>query len=704
MSRCAVLALLLTAAACAGTAGAQAPASSPPAPTPPAPTPQAAAADDLPVTRVVLFTSGVGYFEFDGTVTGTQERTLPVAADRMDDLLQSLVVQDLDGGTVRPVRYPSRDPLARILRSYRLDLSNDPTLAGLLSQARGEAVHVAAGQAIDGTIVNVERVEVAGAAPETYLTLATGTGLRRVSLAEVSAVRFADPAVQRDLDAALSALAQGRGADRRDVTLRFEGQGERRVRVGYVQAMPVWKTSYRLVLNGDGSADLQGWAIVDNPTDTDLRDVAMAFVAGRPVSFVTDLYDPIYLDRPHVALDFGPSVVPPAQSGQIAPSAKAADRAPFAPAPSARAESAAGAAPGAPTAPQLSGTGVEAMAQGAQTGATFTYSVGQPVTVLRHESAMIPIVLSTVPERPLSLFDPTVLTTHPLESVRVSNDSGLHLAAGPVTVFDRGGFAGDARMGDVVPGDARVLSYAVDLGTSVTMTGSGEPERVSAVSLQHGVVQATYKQRLRTRYDIDVKDGRPRLVVIDHAKRSGYEVVSPKPAPAQTPSAFRFAVAVHAADGTAPAAVDGIPVQARCQVGASCSLEVTMERTLSRSVAVDNVSPDDIAFYLANVELSADDRATLARVLDLKRQLADLARRTSAAQAQVNAIFQDQSRIRQNMSALDRNSSLYQRYATDLEAQENQLQDLRGQIDDLRGRQTALQGTLDDLLGGLGGP
>lgn len=694
--RAIVLTVLIAAAAAGAAASAQ------PSPTATTHSPEAASAAELPVTRVVLFISGVGYFERSGTVTGTQELTLAVATDQMDDLLQSLVVQDFGGGTIQPVRYPSQDPLSRILKSYRLDLSTDPTLAGLLAQARGQSVHVAAGKPLDGTIVNVEQVQVPDGAPVTYLTLATDAGLRRVSLAEVTAVRFDDPAVQHDLDAALSALAQGRAADRRSVTLRFEGEGTRRVRAGYVREMPVWKTSYRLVLNEDGSADLQGWAIVDNPTDTDLQDVAMAFVAGRPVSFVTNLYNPIYLDRPHLSLDFGPSVVPPPQAGQIAPSAKAASRALAAPAPSAAAESAAGVA-GAPTAPRLSGAGVEAMAQGAETGATFTYSVGQPVTVLRHESAMIPIVLATVRARPLSLFDSSVLAGHPLRSVRISNDSGLHLAAGPVTVFDRGGFAGDARVSDIVPGDARVLSYAIDVGTDVSTTGSSEPERVTAVSLHNGLVQATYKQRLRTRYVVDVKDGKARFVVIDHAKRNGYAVVSPAPAPAETAAAYRFGLAVRAADGAVPDTDISVPVQVECQAGTSCTLEVVMERTLSRSVAVGNVSSDDIAYYLTNVDLSAADRATLGRVLALKRQLADLSRQISATQAKVNAIFQDQTRIRQNMSALDRDSSLYQRYAADLEAQENHLKDLRTQLDDLQSRQNALQGQLDALLGSLRG-
>ncbi len=664
--------------------------------------PDAAAPAHLPVTRVVLFTTGVGYFEHSGTVTGTQQLDLPVAADQMDDLLQSLVVQDLDGGTVRPVRYPSQDPLGRVLAGYALDLSNDPTLAQLLAQARGETVHLETGQPLDGTIVNVERVPTQDGPPTTFLTLLSASGLQRVGLDEVRSVRFTNASLQADLEAALGTIARYRGHAAGSVRILFSGDGTRRVRVGYVREMPVWKTSYRLVLGADGTADLQGWAIVDNPTDVDLTGVRMAFVAGRPISFVTNLYDPIYLQRPHVSLDLAQNLVPQAYAGDSAPAAKSADRAMTQSAAPGMAESAVGGLAPAPSAPRLSGAGVAAMAQGTASGATFTYEVRQPVTVARHESAMIPIVLKSVPARRLSVFDPSVLASHPLRGVRLTNDTGLHLAAGPVTVFDSAGFTGDTRFTDIVPGDDRLLTYAVDLGVDVTTEGSSEPERVTAVALVDGAVATTTKQRVRTTYTLSARDGEARFVVVAHPKRPGYDLVAPASA-AETPASYRLGVALAAADGTTPEGDTTVPTSARCDAKGPCSLEVVLERTVHRSMAVSNVSSGDIAYYLSNVDLSSQDRATLRQVLDLKRQIAALDSNLAERRSHIDAIFQDQSRIRQNMAALDRNSSLYKRYASDLEQQENQLQTLRSELDDLQAQRSTRQGQLDALLRSLGG-
>ncbi|MEJ2357334.1 MAG: hypothetical protein P8Y13_04530 [Deinococcales bacterium] len=653
---------------------------------------------DLPVTKVVLCTTGVGDFDHSGTVTGTERLDLPVAADQMDDLLQSLVVEDAGGGTVRPVRYPSQDPLGRILAGYTLDLSHDPGLADLLSQARGQRVHLEAGQSLDGTVVNVERVPLPDGPPSTRLTLLTAAGLQRIDLDEVRSVRFDDPTVQADLEAALAAIARTRRNDASTVQLLFEGQGTRHVRVGYVREMPVWKTSYRLVLQGDGTADLQGWAIVDNPTDLDLTDVQMTFVAGQPISFVAGLYDPIYRQRPHVALELAQGIVPRAYAGESAPAAKSTDSV-AAPAP---AERAVGGLAQAPAAPQLRGAGVEAKAQFVGTGATFQYRVDQPVTVARHESAMIPIVLETVHARPLSVVDPTVLSAHPLRGVRLVNDTGLHLAAGPVTVYDAGGFTGDTRISDIVPGDDRVLTYAVDLGVDVSTTGSSTPERVTAVSLTNGMLVATAKQRLTTTYTLTARDGEARFLVLEHPKRSGYTMVAPTQAPAETAQSYRLGVALAGSDQPAPAGDSAVPTVLQCDAGGPCTLDVVLERTVKRTVAISNVASSDIATYLENVELSADDRATLTQVLDLKQQLADLDRRIADHRSRIDAIFQDQDRIRRNMAALDRTSALYRRYASDLQSQENELQTLRSETTELQAQRTTLQGRLDALLRSLG--
>src|SRR5690606_22522819 len=437
----------------------------------------------------------------------------------------------------------------------------------------------------------------------------TATGLRRIDLSEVNDIAFANERLNQELSDALAAIARYRTSDATSVSVRFTGEGERNVRVGYVREMPVWKSSYRLVVNDDGTADLQGWAILDNPTDVDLVDVDVAFVAGQPISFITSLFDPVYVTRARVEPETAKALAPDADDAVIGgPLFRQSITAPPAAAPAmemgAMADS---------VAPQLGGAGVAAQAQGARSGATFAYTVSEPVTVGRHQSAMIPIVQQSISAHSLSLFDHNTLTLNPLAGVRIVNDTGLHLAAGTVTVYDGTGFAGNALLADLVPGDSRVLAYAVDLEVVVDQQYTPQNEEIVSARIVNGLLESSVRQRLTYTVNIAATTSERRLVAIDLPRHSGYEVVSPAVDPVVTTAALRFGVLVNADGPAADGAVDeDLPVQLTCDAEAeSCTLVVHYERVSARTMAVSNIDGNLIAFYLEGVELDADTRSTL---------------------------------------------------------------------------------------------
>src|SRR5689334_21708312 len=282
---------------------------------------------DVPVHRVVLFSSGVGYFEHDGSVRGTGSTELRFKADQINDVLKSLVLQDRDGGHVSAVTYPSRAPLSKALRSFQVDITSNPSLADLLNQLRGARVTIAAGtERMSGTILGVEqREKVQGKDGETItvptLNLLNGAMIRAVELSSITSLSLDDPQLEEELTKALSSLAQARDQDKKPVSIAFTGNGERRVRIGYVVESPAWKTSYRLVLS-DKHAQLQGWAIVENQTESDWNDVSLSLVSGRPISFTMDLYQPLYATRPNIVPELFAGLRPPTYAAGMA---KAAD-------------------------------------------------------------------------------------------------------------------------------------------------------------------------------------------------------------------------------------------------------------------------------------------------------------------------------------------------------------------------------------------
>src|SRR5712692_5566277 len=297
-------------------------------------------APQLPITGCALFSSGVGYFERTGEIEGSARVDLTFPVSDINDLLKSMVLQDMGGGRIDAVSYDSHDPIDKTLKSFAVNLTNNPTFGDILNQARGEKLEVVQQQAanqpgtLTGTVVGVEKQrQPAGkdAVVETeILNLWCAEGMRNVKLAEVQRIRFLNPVMENEFRRALEVLALSHDTQKKAVSLSFAGEGRRPVRVGYVVENPIWKTSYRLTIDKEGKVYLQGWAVVENPTDEDWKDVRMSLISGRPISFQMDLYQPLYVARPTVVPELFASLTPRTYEGGMNAERELAEAAPVA--------------------------------------------------------------------------------------------------------------------------------------------------------------------------------------------------------------------------------------------------------------------------------------------------------------------------------------------------------------------------------------
>ena len=272
------------------------------------------AADELPVKRVVLFTSGVGFFQREGEVTGDASVELSFRTEQINDLLKSLVLQDFGGGKIAPVVFGSRDPIERTLKSFAIDLTDNPSLAELLNRMRGIEVEITAPNSIKGVVVGTEAQEQKvkdEVIRIKILNLMTGQGLRSIPLEQVQQIQILNAPLDSEFRKALGVLATSHDTQRKPMLLSFTGQGKRRVSVSYILEAPLWKTSYRLDLPEKKPPFLQGWAIVENTTDEDWKAVSLRLISGRPISFIMDLYQSLYVPRPTLVPEIYASLKPP---------------------------------------------------------------------------------------------------------------------------------------------------------------------------------------------------------------------------------------------------------------------------------------------------------------------------------------------------------------------------------------------------------
>src|SRR5437667_6219501 len=266
----------------------------------------------LPVRRVVLYKNGVGYFEHLGRVRGSQDVHVDFTSAQLNDVLKSLTVLDLSGGRITGVDYNSEAPLARRLATLRLSLGERPTTAEFLGALRGARLEVRSGNGpqLTGKLLSVERKTRTGAGPgwtvETdEISLITDSGeVRSVDLNTSTSVRIVEKDLQVEVGRYLGLIASSRDQDVRRMTISTSGVGERNLYVSYISEVPIWKTTYRIVLPSQAEKKplLQGWAIVDNTVGEDWDGVELSLVAGAPHSFIQQLSESFYGRRPVVAL------------------------------------------------------------------------------------------------------------------------------------------------------------------------------------------------------------------------------------------------------------------------------------------------------------------------------------------------------------------------------------------------------------------
>jgi len=656
----------------------------------------------LPLKRVVLFSSGVGYFEHDGKVTDNAKVDLKFKVKDINDLLKSMVVQDFDGGHISTVGYGSNDPLDKRLSSFAINLNGNPALAQLLEQVRGEKVEIDAPNKIVGTIVSIEtrKTEVGKDhfIDQAVLNVSTDGGLRSVVLESAGAIRLLNPKLDGELQKALAVLATAHETDKKTVSFDFRGEGHRTVRVGYVEETPIWKTSYRLVLSDEKKPFLQGWAIVENPTEVDWNDVQLSLVSGRPISFTMDLYQPTYIPRPQAHLELFSSLGPQtyeqdmvkqdvefrrlAERGEGLDRGRALAAAPMMPGtPMAARKAAAAGANFAARAPINLNQGVESAATTGNVGELFQYAIRTPVTLSRHESAMLPILNSDVKAEKFSIYNSAVQAKHPLNGLKLTNSTNLHLMQGPITVFDDDTYAGDAMIQDIPPQSERLISYALDLDTEVAPESKTQPEQITNIRIAKGTLIVDRKYVRAVEYAVKNSGKKAKKVLIEYAHDPNWTLVSPKEPAEKTRDKYRFIVD----------AKPGEPVK----------LVINEERSEPQMIALTNIDENTIAFFVRSGKVSEKVKAALADVIKRKQAIQEVAQKRGQLEQQIRTITDDQPRIREDMGKLDHGTDLYKRYVKKLSDQEDELEKLRPQVKELQERENELRKALDDYLLGL---
>jgi hypothetical protein len=652
-----------------------------------------ALAADIPIREVILYKSGVGYFERSGSLRPGDSARLEFKASDMNDVLKSLTLDDRNGGKVSGLRYDSSESLEQKLLDFPFKLGDHTALSMFLDQMKGARVEVRYGaETVAGVVVGGRLVAADDKRSEreqAVLLLDSGD-LRTLDLAAAGSIRFADPKLQAQLKDYLAVVNQSRSLDRRSIYIDSFDAKERQIEASYMVPTPVWKSSYRLVFNDKTEPTLEGWAIIDNTTGEDWTNVLLSVVSGRPVSFISKLYEPKYVPRQTVELPEDRAAAPVIYQGSLGGVSAGTNQVVRA-----------AAAPPPPPAPQFMAMGKARMTTGAingrdedlkellsnvavnvdsaDVGELFEYRFSTPVTVKKDESAMLPFLQQKIGSRKLLIYSENY-GEHPMNAAELTNSTGKTLDGGPITVFDANSYAGEALITTLKASDKRLISYSVDLGTRVTTQFDSSRNVVREIHVNRGMLTARSAIQETKTYTIRNVDQKTKTLIIEHAERPEYKLLNQKPAET-TAKAYRFEVKLGSDSAE--------------------KFPVIEERVYDTTTAVSSLTPDVLLTYVQNKAISDTGRRQLQQIVDLKRQIADHDDQIRQLDGDINSLIQDQNRIRQNITSLNQVSGQQdqvQKYARQLATQESQLATMRDHQSDFKKQRTTAESSLSALI------
>ncbi len=674
------------------------------------------AVNQLPIRRVILYSNGVSYVERRGMISGDAEVNLSFKQSQVDDVLKSMVVLDLGQGKIGAVSYNSSAPvssrMAEIPFSVGAITGEGGGIANVLAQLQGAKVAVTSSKGLAvGSVLTVERKQIRTekeTMTTSVLVIASETGeISSFDLSDVKSVKLLDEGTQKDLNEFANATASTRRRDAKTITITSNGSGQREMIVSYTIAAPIWKTTYRVVLDEAGKPFFQGWAIVDNVSDEDWQNVQLSLVSGSPISFIQQLQKPFYRYRPVVPtspdLQLTPQIYEPQsslntnnsslgntisqqqiqnlpingrqtsqlallQSGTVNNTTAQQNFMVTADAATTTVSEAL----------QNSSSSYQNTTVGEEIGDLFEYRIEQPVTVLRDRSALIPIIQTKMDGERAAIYNEAVRRDRPYSGVLLKNLTDLTLESGSLTVLDGNAYAGEALMERLKPKEQRLISFALDLGTNVRVRNNEDREPAKIIKVVNGVFQVNYFQTSEKLYQITNQTNRPKVLYIEYPVVDGWTLTDDTPKPDYTTQKYhRFRVELRGFEEK--------------------ELKIRVRQGLADNYQLTSLSRTDLELFVAQRYINAETRAKLEKLIDLRTKIAEIENKLSSFDDEVEKIEEDQKRLRENIETLSKTpeaKTLITRYIAKANDQETQLENMEKERKSLEAEQLRLQGEL----------
>jgi hypothetical protein len=640
----------------------------------------------LPIREIVMYKHGVAFFVREGE-TSEQEVSFQFRPEEMNDVLKSLTVFDRKGGHINGIYF--QNPVSKLdrLEDSTIDLSDFGSLRDLIRDLRGQAITIQYAEAdkIKSLLGRLIGIESGNKGDERLTILANDGQVRILRLDDLRSFRITDDTTNRELSYFLdSNIMEDK---RRSVTVRLN-EGEHQLVAYYIAPSPTWRVSYRIVAESTpdstkGKALLQGWGIFDNQLDEDLENVRLTLIAGQPISFIYNLYSSYRPDRAFISEE-NRNIAPMEFERGITLPASPVTMAGFADFDSDERTLSKGISGGAryrlsaPEAATPTNTETKDM------GELFQYLVLTPVTVKRGESALVPIVSTSLEYERILLFNPTKNESNPVVTMKFTNTSDTTLERGPITVVEDGTYKGEAILPFTKSNNAFYVPFALELSVKIAHAVSNTVQ-LFGLNFEGGfLIEQIYRINTHT-FTIENHTNKPQVLTLENANLSNqnFELFDSQVPSETTLSDYRWDI---------PLETTGIKI-----------FVIKYRQLQSQRYSIVNLSYRKLQEYLDGKILETKKHAILKEVLDTIALKQNLNERKTRLEADITGIQNQNEELRKNLGILKESDETFRaRLLKQLEESDARLTDIYREIKTTQNKVQACDTRVETLINSLG--
>lgn len=634
---------------------------------------------ELEITRVVLYKTGLGFFEKRGKIDLSQQKSVKISFKNttMNDLLKTFSIMRVRGDLlIAGVSYEGQNTnINKLLEDCIIRLPESDTLYTLINQLRGFEVKLISNKnEVSGVIVGLQARQEpvsdknTGVITELYVILRLSDGkINTFKIKELKSLEIVDPIAKKDFNFFMDVVQSSKSEKYRNVTIYFQGTEPSEYILTFLQELPAFKVSWRIYILDDVDEKdkkekdmteipilLYGFAIIDNILNEDWNSVQLSLMSGLPISFKYDSYSPLYISRPEISRTADLSINQ-SSMGSI-------DTGAYKRKPKESSESA-----------DLGGKAEDPLAivnnivsSSKVKGSGYEYKIPMRVTVKRNQSSLIPIVQNKLKAKMVSVYNENVDTKHPMSTLEFKNTTDLVLEEGPISIFKDDVFQGEAMLPFMEKDEQQRIPYAINQSIEVTTETKQKQNQIHKVQMK-SYIEGFYYTEMQKIYTITNIADFQQILIVEHPKSSGYELFDSEKPAEDTANYNRFRIELE-------------PQETK-------KLVLKERKILTHYEYYENIGQGIIDNWFKLNLISEVEYGKLIKLIEYRNQIAQLNKNIQEIEEKRNLISTEQARIRENMKTmtkLESENKLRNRYVSKFEAGEQELDKFEKEIEAIK--------------------